>query len=121
MRLIFPSFLAVIYFCCTAAWAQQTVPHLEKCTDWNYQDGVFGTTNSCSQPVAIQFMTRGNQQATTGNIGPKERFKTGLNKQQIDSGWWMFTACPVGYVSSITFVPGNKDTLIPSKYNCVRQ
>jgi hypothetical protein len=115
--------LAALLVCIAAApaAAQQSAHHLEQCTRWGYIDanGRFGTSNTCNQPVEINFMAQGNQRAVVRVLNPGEVFDTGLTRAQIDAGWWIFTACPVGYASSIPFTPNNRDSLIDSKYQCI--
>jgi hypothetical protein len=103
--------------------AQQKAHHLEHCTRWGYIDasGRFGTSNTCTQPVEIQFTRAGDQRVVKRTLKPGQTFDTGLTREQIQSGWWMFTACPVGDASSIPFAPENRDVLIASKYECVRR
>lgn len=117
------------FLCCcvslfTAAAAQQSVAHLEECTPWNFQNGELGTTNICDQPVAIQFMWQGDQHAVGAIVKPNERFDSGVSRGDgvrvaNSPRWWMFAACPMGYVSSVTFVAANRETIVPGKYRCV--
>jgi hypothetical protein len=115
--------LVALLACLAAApaSAQKLVHHLEQCTRWGYIDanGRFGTSNTCKVPVEIRFMTQGNQRAVARVLKPGETFDTGLTREQIGSGWWMFTTCPVGHASSVAFTPTNRDTLIASKYRCI--
>ena len=107
-----------------AAIAQQSLPHLEQCTPtdkWNVQNGKFGVINSCDKPVVIQFMSKFDERAINLQIEPGGRFNTGLDQKQIGSGWWVFTTCPVGYISNVPFQTKYLDTLIDGHYNCVRK
>jgi hypothetical protein len=102
----------------------QGVPHLEECTltqSWDFQDGQFGVKNICNKPVTIQFMAESQQQTKSVELKPGERFNTGLGEAQIKSNWWVFTTCPVGYVSSIPFEVKYKDALADGHYNCVEK
>jgi len=102
----------------------QGVPHLEECTltqNWDFQDGQFGVKNICNKPVTIQFMAESQQEAKSAELKPGERFNTGLGEAQIKSNWWVFTTCPVGYVSSIPFEVKYKDALAEGHYNCVEK
>jgi hypothetical protein len=106
-----------------AGFAQKPIAHLEYCTRWGDIDakGGFGTSNTCPQPVVIRFMRAGDQRIVERTLKPGEVFDTGLTREQIHSGWWMFTTCPVGYASSVAFTAQNRNALIASKYRCVRK
>jgi hypothetical protein len=100
----------------------QGVPHLEQCTlteKWDYQGGEFGVKNICDKSVVIQFMTEKYPQVKNIELKPGERFNTGLSRAQISSGWWVFTACPRGYTSSIPFQVRYENALADGKYNCI--
>jgi len=101
--------------------AQQAVPHLERCTSWDYGTGHLGTSNSCDMDVSVRFMTMRDQHFVEVELGPGRRFDSGLSRDELGSDWWMFTTCPVGYVSDVPFQPENRETIIPSKYGCVRK
>jgi hypothetical protein len=99
----------------------QDVPHVEDCTKWHYTDGKFGTANSCDKSIVVNFMRKSDQHAVIRTLRPAEKFNTGLSQAQVESGWWMFTACPVGFVSSVPFLAENESIIVPSKYRCVRK
>jgi len=99
--------------------AQQAVPHLEDCTNWDYGTGHLGTSNSCDTDVSVRFMAKRDQHAIEVELGPGRKLDSGLSRDEIGSDWWMFTTCPIGYVSDVPFQPENKDTIIPSQYRCV--
>jgi hypothetical protein len=110
---------ALFYGLCPGP-AQQIKPHMEQCTRWEYDSGEFGTENTCDKSVAIQFMVEG-QQAIERQIKPGKAFSTGLSRSDISRGWWMFTTCPAGYVSSVPFLPENKSAIAASRYSCERK
>lgn len=99
-------------------------PHMEQCTTWEYDDDNFGTENTCDKAVVIQFMVK-DQPAIERQLKPGETFRTGLSRSQTIG--WMFTTCPVGYVSSVPFLPEEDDAFIDpspikaSLYSCVRK
>ena len=106
------------------AIAQQSLPHLEQCTPtdkWDFRNGKFGVVNTCDKPVIIQFMSKFDERAVNVQIEPGGRFNTELDQKQKGSGWWVFTTCPVGYVSNVPFETKYLDTLIDGHYNCVRK
>lgn len=110
---------ALFYSLCPGP-AQRWKPHMEQCTTWGYDGGQFGTENTCDKAVVIQFMAEG-QRAIERLLNPGETFRTGLSRSQIDRGWWMFTTCPVGYVSSVPFLSKNNEVIRASRYSCVRK
>jgi hypothetical protein len=106
-----------------SAAAQKSVAHLESCTRWGYidQGGYFGTSNTCNRSVALRFLAKSSPQIVERALNPGEVFDSGLTREQIETGWWMFTTCPVGYQSNVAFVPENRGVIIPSKYRCVER
>lgn len=113
--------IAATAICPLAILAQETVPHLEKCTEWFFRDDLFGTMNNCREPVTIQFMLTSNQRIEQRDIKPGEFFDTGLSPKAFGSSGWLFTTCPVGYSPSVDFLLKNKDVILPSKYDCVKK
>ena len=105
------------------ARAQTAVSHLEHCTRWGYidQNQHFGTSNTCQMTVALRFPAKSSPDPVVRVLKPGEAFDTGLTRQQVESGWWMFTTCPTGYKSNVAFVPANVDIIAPSNYRCVPQ
>lgn len=116
--------LAFVNFAWTPQAVAQGVPQLEKCTltqTWDYRGGTWGVKNICNEPVSIQFMTQKDKRVVRTQVGPGERFNTGLSKAQINAGWWIFTTCPVGYESSIPFEARYETALIDGQYNCIKK
>ena len=101
--------------------AKTTVPHLEHCTRWGYidQNQHFGTSNTCKTPVALRFQAKSSPGPVEHILKPGEAFDTGMTREQIGSGWWIFTTCPVGYRSDVAFGPANVNIIAPSHYRCV--
>jgi len=114
---------ALFYSVCPGP-AEGLRPHMEQCTTWEYHDDNFGTENTCNKDVVIQFMVK-DQRAIERQLKPGEAFRTGLSRSQTIG--WMFTTCPVGYVSSVPFLPEKDDAFIDpspikaSLYSCVRK
>lgn len=102
------------------ALAQDSVPHKEACTVWNYEQGRLGTVNRCREPVDVRFMVAEDPRVQERRLAPGERFDTGLEKAQINS-WWMFTTCPPGFVSDIPFEAPHSAAIIDSRYVCVQR
>lgn len=110
---------ALFYVLCPGP-AQELKPPIEQCTTWGFDSGQFGTENTCNKAVVIQFMAK-DQRPIERMLNPGEAFRTGLSHSQIGQEWWMFTTCPVGYVSSVPFLPENNDAIRTSRYSCVRK
>lgn len=92
--------------------------HKEQCTTWGDMNGRLGTTNTCDKAVIVQFM--GNDQVVIEHeLSPGDVFDTGLTRSE--TSFWMFTTCPVGYVSSVPFKKKNNIAIRASEYNCVRK
>jgi hypothetical protein len=102
----------------------QGAPHLEGCVlthRWDYEGGTLGIKNICDIAIAIQFMRQKDPQAKRADVKPGERFDSGLSQAEIGSEWWIFTACPVGYVSSVRFETENRYMLTAGEYNCQKK
>jgi hypothetical protein len=75
------------------ALAQQTVPHLEACTKWDFYEGKKGFQNNCGQPVVVLFMPLNTERVMERTVKPGARFSTGLTEKNLPG--WMSTRCPV--------------------------
>jgi hypothetical protein len=107
----------VLLVAATGAAAQEgTSAHMEGCLIWSGR-GAVGVRNECSRPIALMFMTFGDQQVVTAELPPGGRFVSEAEWGQ--SGGFMFTACPVGYKPNMAFSVENKDAIGLSLYNCV--
>lgn len=95
-------------------------PHMEHCTTWDYDDGQFGTRNTCGAPVYVQFLAPG-QRSIERRLDPDESLQSGLNRAQIDGLSWMFTTCPAGYMSSLPLGPQNRTQIAASHYDCIER
>lgn len=99
-------------------WTHAAKDYLEHCiASWVYSDGQLSTSNTCNDVVGIRFRVMGDQRVIVRHLKPREVFRTASS----GIGWWMFTACPVGYVNSVPFLPGNRKQIMGSRYNCVRE
>lgn len=102
------------------AGAQDTVPHVEACTDWDDVGGRFGTMNKCAGPIVIKFLAHRSNNLVEAVVLSGTRFDSGANSDDLVDGW-LFTACPSGYVPTVPFAPGNGDLILRSLYECVPQ
>jgi hypothetical protein len=96
----------------------QTVPNLERCTQWSVKDGVFGFVNECDQSVDVLFMLQNMRIPTAREVAKGERFSTGLSQTRLESTGWMSTRCPAGYRPTVPFKFENKELIVASRYNC---
>ncbi len=96
-------------------------PNSEHCTDWRYYNGQFGARNNCDRPVVVQFMTQSDQVATVRELKPDETFRTGLSPDQVNKGWYIYAACPAGYITSVPFGPQAREEIGNSEYYCVKE
>ena len=95
--------------------------HLESCTKWSEQNGSFGFTNDCSEPVTLIFVELDGLRRFDRVIKPKERFDIKLPEKTINTTNWLFTACPAGYVPSLPFTVENQALIVRGQYECVRK
>lgn len=100
-------------------------PHREQCVKWGYDGNQFAAKNHCDEAVFVQFQ-RAGRSPIGSQVNPGEMFFTGLERSQMRVGrpcwdYWMFTACPVGYVSSVPFWAENCKAIISSEYSCVKK
>ena len=95
--------------------------HLEACTRWSEQNGGFGFSNECSEPVALIFVELDGLRRFDRVIKPKERIDIKLPEKTINITNWLFTACPAGFVPSIPFTVENQARIVSGQYECVRK
>jgi hypothetical protein len=127
MTNLFYRTLLVGAFGLVAAAAAEQFPNLASCTNgWDYdRDGKFGSRNMCEFAAEIQFMTHSDPHPLVRIVDEAEPFSTGLTKAQVEAGWWMYTACPLSFVSKkslkpdIAFVPANREKIAAGAYQCV--
>jgi len=105
---------SLYYSVCPGPAIEGLKPHMEQCTKWEYENGDFGTKNTCNKAVQIQFMTK-DKHIIERHLKPGETFST--SKQD----WWMFTTCPAGYTSSIEFLLENEKSIRTSRYSCIKK
>jgi len=104
----------------TTASAQELMPHMESCLEWDGIDGQWGAVNTCNAPTTILFMVLADGRMITQDVSPGGRFSSGPAAPN-RIGPWMYTACPIGYAPSVRFSAENADIIVPSHYHCVRQ
>lgn len=95
-------------------------PNVEHCTEWGYDRNEYVAKNTCDRPVVVRLQSAG-EQAIEGQVKPRQTFRTGLMRLQIEAGSWLYTVCPVGHVSSVPFSPEHAKTIRASHYSCVRK
>jgi len=95
--------------------------HLEACTKWTEQDGSFGFTNGCGEPVALLFIQLNGERWFDRVVNPDERFDIGVPEKIIKDTTWLFTACPAGYVPNLRFTVENQIQIAKGQYECVRK
>lgn len=93
-------------------------PHMESCLIWDDEAGIFTARNRCEAAVSVQFMAAAHPEPMTGIVPEGGVFRTGLRREELASGWWIFTACPEGHVASVSFEAGN-EAIRASRYGCV--
>ena len=101
----------------TEVSAQQLMPHMESCLEWDDSDGQFGAASDCKTSTTILFMALPDGRVIEQEVPPGGRFRSGAAQPRI----WMFTACPVGYVPNVQFSADNADIILPSLYHCLLQ
>ena len=90
-------------------------PHMENCIKWVRKNEKHGAMNICDKSVVINFNFNKIEQQV---VIPGKTFSKDSRLSQMP---WMFTACPVGYVSSVPFLPENEKEIRASSYSCVRK
>lgn len=96
------------------------IPHMEQCTKWGYDNGNLETRNDCDEAVAVQFMEQ-RKDVIERRLAPGEAFVTERTRGQGGGGWWMFTTCPVGHVSTPALSQENNEAIRASRYSCVHR
>lgn len=95
-------------------------PHMEACVVWTRKDGEFVAENVCDAALVIQFMAKSRPSVVVREVAAGEVFRTGLSHSKVNSGWWIFTACPVGYNISVPF-EANSAEIKASRYECLKK
>ena len=93
---------------------------MEHCTKWDYEEGQFGTRNTCDEAVFVQFSAPGKP-SIEHRLKPGEILRTGLTRAQTSGLSWMFTTCPVGYISSVPLDPAGRAEIAGSHYSCIKK
>jgi hypothetical protein len=108
----------------TASAAEK--PNTEKCDHkgWGYlvfSDHHFGTTNVCAKTISVWFMDKSGS-VVHADVKPGEVFDTGLGPSQFDeSAGWAAASCPLGYAPSPAVSLDDWDTILDSKYRCLKK
>lgn len=96
------------------AHAQQRVDHLEGCMPAEKNPAYVRFNNGCKQPVSFIFWRYSLTKAVQRIVEPGEVFT-----EQLDGGWWMSSACPLGYDPDPPFALENTKAIVESTYACV--
>ena len=91
-----------------------TTPHIEKCVLFRDEGNKVVIINSCGEPVVVVFLPQG-EHASEFTLGRMERLETGLTWP--DS--YVYTICPIGYVSSVPVREGRRVLIARSQYLCL--
>jgi hypothetical protein len=97
-----------------AASAQQRVVHLEGCMPAEKNPDFVRFKNGCNQPVSLIFWRYSLTKAVQRTVAPGETVV-----EQLDNGWWMSSACPVGYDPDPPFALESSKAIVESVYDCV--
>lgn len=98
------------------AHAQQRVDHLERCAPSERNASFIRIRNGCHQPVSLIFWRYSLTAPITRTLQPGDVFQENFTG---DSGWWMSTACPLGYDPDPPFQLENTKAIVESTYSCV--
>ncbi|MBX3547809.1 MAG: hypothetical protein KF748_01510 [Xanthobacteraceae bacterium] len=96
--------------------AQQRVDHLESCAPSERNADFVRIRNGCDQPVSLIFWRFSLSAPITRTLQRGEVFQEHFTG---DSGWWMSTACPLGYDPDPPFLLENTKVIVESTYRCV--
>ena len=89
---------------------------MEQCISWDRVESQHGARNLCDEEVVIEFLSKSRE--TERLVIPGKAFRA---DSKLSGMPWMFTVCPVGYVSSVPFGAENSDAIRASHYSCVRR
>jgi hypothetical protein len=110
---------ALSYSLCTGSALQSERPHVEQCITWDRDHEQAGARNICDIPVVIGFIS---QHALDAELEAESEIIAG-NSFSANPGLsrmpWVFTACPVGYVSSVPLRKGSIETIKAGGYGCI--
>lgn len=97
-------------------------PHMEQCTEWDYEGNEYVARNTCNRPVVVRFQAAmiASEQTKESQVNAWQTFRTGLTRFEMEGNDWIFTVCPVGHVSDVPFSPQNAE-IRASRYSCVRK
>ena len=112
---------ALFYGLCPDPTSQHLKPNLENCITWSHLGDKYGAKNICNKTVVIEFVSKFTDKPSLKierEVIPGNTFSTDSNLSRMP---WRFTVCPVGYVSSVPFLPENEEDIRDSRYSCVRK
>jgi len=92
-----------------------TSPHFERCTAFLDENDELVIVNSCDEALVVGFMPYG-QRATEFTVRPMERLATELSY----ADRYVYTTCPIGYVSSVPVRAGRRSLISRSQYLCIK-
>jgi hypothetical protein len=123
-----PSGLAVLALCsvCSITSAvAQGMRNFSMCVNWTYwRDDKFGGQNTCEFPVEVRFVTQFDPNTISKILPTGDILIIDLQKQQLESGWWISTTCPLNlqngkpFKPSLALVPENKEKIKAGEYDC---
>ncbi len=113
---------ALTYSHCPGS-GDKVCPHMEMCTNWRYYHGELGTQNACGTAVVVRFLFVSNAKKNVidRELKPGEVLRSGLSKEKVASGWYIFTTCPAGYFSSVPLEDEYREAIRDSQYDCVKK
>lgn len=85
-----------------------------------FNDGRFGTLNSCDYPVTIWFLRRG-QGVLEATIDPGQYFPTDLTVDNFRDADWSAAICRAGRVPDVPVTEDQWDAILYDRYRCVRR
>jgi len=89
-------------------------PHIERCTIFRDEGNELVIINSCDETLDVVVMPS-DQSASGFRLGPMERLATGISYTRS----YVYTTCPVGYVSSVPVREGRRSRISRSQYVCL--
>ncbi len=98
------------------AYAQQRVDHLEACAPSERTPDFVRIRNGCNQPVSVIFWRYFLSAPINRTLQPGEVFQENFTG---DNGWWMSTACPLGYDPDPPFQLESTKVIVESTYSCI--
>ncbi|HLL29282.1 MAG TPA: hypothetical protein VKT73_16715 [Xanthobacteraceae bacterium] len=118
--------LVLCSICSITSAVAQGMRNLSIRVHWTYwRDEQFGGQNICEFPVEVRFVSQFDPNAISKILPTGGILITDLKKQQLESGWWISTTCPINiqngtpFKPSLALVPENKDKIKAGDYECI--